>query len=397
MDLRQLDLHPDGTPGFLQAIVDTMREALVVLDADLRVQAVNHAFYQTFVVAPEETLGRPLFALGDGQWDIPQLRERLGQIVRHDGAFEDFEVTHAFPGIGQKTMLLNGRRLVHPGEGHTEHILLVMQDVTDQKEAEIELRRLQQELEERVRRRTAELEAANEELETFAYSVAHDLRAPLRTLAGFSQALIEDSAEALDDTGRDYARRIHDGADQMSRLIDDLLGLAWVSRSEMSYEPVDLSACARAIADDLAQAAPERRVTFHIQDGLVAEGDAMLLKLVLQNLLENAWKYTRPVSEAQVRFGVVGSNGHTVYYVCDNGVGFDMQYAGKLFAPFQRMHTAFEFEGNGIGLATVYRILKRHGGRIWAEAEPGRGAAFFFTLKNGAAVPTDWKRPCLKP
>ena len=244
--------------------------------------------------------------------------------------------------------------------------------------------RLLRSLEERVARRTSQLEVANRELESFAYSVSHDLRAPLRAIDGFARAVLEDHGERLPPEGRAYLERVCHAAERMGRLIDDLLALSRVTRREMHRRPVDLSALARAVADELAAAEPGRKVEVRIAPGLVAEADPGLVRLLLENLLRNAWKYTRPRKRARVEFGAErGAAGATVFYVRDNGVGFDPRHAGRLFQPFQRLHRDEEFEGTGIGLATAFRVVRRHGGRIWADAEPGRGAVFRFTLEPG--------------
>jgi signal transduction histidine kinase len=229
--------------------------------------------------------------------------------------------------------------------------------------------------------KTAALQAANKELEAFSYSVSHDLRAPLRGIDGFSQALLEDYHGKLDDDGRHYLQRIRSGAQRMGQLIDDMLKLSRVTRGEMRVEPVNLSALAQEIAGELVHHEPGRRAACTIAPEIVASGDARLLRIMLENLLGNAWKFTAKQPEAQIEFGRTQQDGKAVYFVRDNGAGFDMTYASRLFGAFQRLHTSEEFPGTGIGLATVQRIVHRHGGRIWAESEVGAGATFFFTLQ----------------
>ena len=231
----------------------------------------------------------------------------------------------------------------------------------------------------------AELEAKNEELESFSYSVAHDLRAPLRSIDGFGLAVLEDYADKLDDDGRQYLSYIRESAQQMSQLIDDMLALSQVTRSEFERTTVDLTAIARGVGAQLAGAAPERQVDFVVADGLTAEGDARLLSIALENLLGNAWKYTGNRERAHIEVGAIEGEART-FFVRDNGAGFDMAYADKLFGMFQRLHAKSEFEGTGIGLATVRRVIRRHGGRIWADATVDRGATFFFTLNAGQGV-----------
>lgn len=225
-----------------------------------------------------------------------------------------------------------------------------------------------------------ELERKNKELEAFSYSVSHDLRAPLRSIDGFSNALLEDYCAQLDEKGQHYLHRIRAAAQRMGELIDDLLQLSRVGRAELQPGPLDLSALARIVNRELQDASPERRVQLVIPDGLVAMADRRLLQVVLENLFGNAWKFTRNVAEAVIELGVAEEAGAPMYYIRDNGAGFDMAYAGKLFTPFQRLHSEAKFPGTGIGLATVYRIVERHGGRVWAEGAVGKGATFFWTL-----------------
>ena len=224
------------------------------------------------------------------------------------------------------------------------------------------------------------LKAANRELEAFSYSVSHDLRAPLRSIDGFSRALLEDYLDRLDEKGKDYLNRVCRASQRMGQLIDDMLILSRVVRAEMHYEEVDLSAMAREISSNLGNSRSEHRVEFIIQEGLTATGDARLLKMAMENLLGNAWKFTEKHSSAKIEFGAKRENGKQVFFVRDDGAGFDMAYVNKLFQPFQRLHELAEFSGTGVGLANVKRIIQRHGGDIWAEGAIERGAAFYFSI-----------------
>jgi light-regulated signal transduction histidine kinase (bacteriophytochrome) len=253
-------------------------------------------------------------------------------------------------------------------------------DVTEQMQAQQALHKAHDELETRVRERTRELEAANRELESFSYSVSHDLRAPLRSLEGFSTALLDDYAGQLDDQAKQYLRYIRESSVLMARLIDDLLKLSRITRSEMTFEKVDLSEMAWNIVAKLRKTEPQREAEVIIASEIAAYGDHNLLRVVLENLLDNAWKFTGKTARARIEFGVTEQNGRRVYFMRDNGAGFDMKYADKLFQPFQRLHRASEFPGTGIGLATVQRIIRRHGGTVRAEGKAGEGAAFYFTL-----------------
>ena len=248
-----------------------------------------------------------------------------------------------------------------------------------------EVRELNATLEQRVSERTAELRSSNEELEAFVYTVSHDLRAPLRAMDGFSRLLLD--SYPLDARGRDWLSRVRAGAQRMGTMIDELLRLAHVSRVELRHEQVDVTGLARGFASELRIAEPQRNVEFVIPENLTGSGDPDLLRIVLENLLSNAWKFTSTHERATIEVGTREHDGDTAFFVRDDGVGFDMAYAAQLFKPFQRLHRADEFDGHGIGLAGVQRIITRHGGRIWADAKPDRGATFTFTLGRDRGSP----------
>jgi light-regulated signal transduction histidine kinase (bacteriophytochrome) len=265
-------------------------------------------------------------------------------------------------------------------DGNVIQVVEIGQDITERKLAVEEIHRLNSELEQRIADRTAQLTAANQELEAFSYSVSHDLRAPLRSLDGFSKALLEDYAGQLDEQGKQYLTRIQEASRRMGQLINDLLDLSRVTRADFTRQRVDLSALANSITAELKAQSPSRQVEFEIKADMIVHGDENLIKIVLENLLNNACKFTSRREQALIQVGRVEQDGQWNYFVRDNGAGFDMTYANKLFAAFQRLHSEKEFPGTGIGLATVQRIIRRHGGRVWAEGVVDQGATFYFTI-----------------
>jgi PAS domain S-box-containing protein len=365
---KQLETEIRDAREYAENIVETVREPLVVLNSDLKILTANHSFYDTFKVTPEETIGNFIYDLGNGQWDIPKLRVLLEDILPHDTVFNGYEVEHDFLDIGRKIILLNARQIFRENIG-SHIILLAMEDITERKQLEGKLQKAH-----------GKLEAANIELEAFNYSVTHDLRRPLANINGYCQVVKQLCGDKLDEQSKEYIQKIYEGTLRMDRLIDTLLRFSRVTRVEIRRETTDLSAMAKAVAAELELAEPERRVTFRIDEGIKGNGDAGLWRIVLDNLIGNAWKYTGNREEAVIEFGMTAVDGRLACFVRDNGPGFDMVFADKLFMPFQRI-SGTAVEGHGIGLATVERIVRRHGGKVWAESEPGKGATFFFTLE----------------
>jgi PAS domain S-box-containing protein len=369
------------TEQHFRLLIETAQEGIWTIDTEGRTTYVNRYMADLLGYSPEEMRGSLLFDFMD-KGEQPAVREDLteqstgsGTTVHRDRQFRRKDGTPVWTRLSATPMC--------DEHGRYTGSLAMITDITQRREAEEQVRQLNTELERRIAERTAQLEFSNHELESFAYSVAHDLRSPLRSIASFSDALVEDCAAQLDDTGKDYLRRITGGARRMSELIDGLLALSRVNSTELKSRECNLSALAHAVLEQLQEQQPERQVKVRIQEGLVAQGDPHLLRAVLENLLGNAWKFTRekPVAEIELSATQDQAGRHT-YVVRDNGAGFDMAYRDKLFGVFQRLHAQREFEGTGIGLATVQRILRRHGGRIWGEGQPGQGASFFFTLNE---------------
>jgi len=312
--------------------------------------------------------------------DLPRAQQAIEAYL--EGKSDRFNIEFRFKKKNGQWMWINGKGKIYGRDdsGSPLRMIGTHTDITERKEAEAEIRRLNEELEQRVKERTAQLEAVNKELEAFAYSVSHDLRAPLRAMGGFSETLLTEYSTKLDDQGRHYLKRIEAASNRMGDLIDDLLNLSRVTRTELKKQQIDLSKLAAEILTEKQETDPQRKARFEIFPDLSARGDAALLRTVMQNLLENAWKFSANERETKIEVGRTAIQGEEVFFVRDNGSGFNMDYADKLFVPFQRLHRTEEFSGTGIGLATVQRIINRHGGKVWAEGEVGKGAKFYFTL-----------------
>jgi light-regulated signal transduction histidine kinase (bacteriophytochrome) len=312
--------------------------------------------------------------------DTPESLRRLPERIERILAGESmtFEVENFRKDGSTIPLEVSASLIVSDGE---PMIQTFVRDITERKQAEAQIRKINTELELRVDQRTHDLQVANHELESFAYSVSHDLRAPLRAIEGFSSLIEKEYAIHLDERGKGYLGRVRGGAKRMASLIDDLLDLSRISRQTMRHETVDLTGLAREAAQDLQGAEPGRSVEWLIAPQVSALGDPGLLRVVLQNLIGNAWKYSAKRETSRIEFGVMDKDGRPAYFVRDNGAGFDMDYSDKLFGAFQRLHTPKEFPGSGIGLASVKRIIHRHGGEVWAEAKVDAGATFYFALR----------------
>jgi len=358
----------DEASEFAESVINTVREPLIALDKDLRVVKVSRSFYEFFKVKPEETVGQPIYDLGNKQWDIPKLRELLETILPQKASFDNYEVEHDFATIGKRTMLLNARQ-IQQALGKERIILLAIEDITERKEIEAGLEKTRK-----------ELELANKELEAFSYSVSHDLRAPLRHVSGYVELLTKHFKSELSEKGVHYLDSIADSAHQMGKLIDTLLQFSKTGRVEMQRTQLDMNEIVKDSVESVRKDSPDRTIDWIVGKLPSIFGDDATLRLVWINLLSNAVKFTRTRENASIEIGAKDEAKEVIFFIKDNGVGFDMKYAQKLFGVFQRLHPTEEFEGTGIGLANVNRIVIRHGGRMWAEAELNKGATFYFSI-----------------
>jgi PAS domain S-box-containing protein len=359
-------------------VVDSVNEVIFRTNGAGQLTFLNNTWRSIAGYPIEQSLGRSLV-----DFLHPDDRRRTRMLIEDALAGRRSEFTAEMrlrTHDGEIRWIEAAARSMTDAEGHTAGISGSLDDITTRKIAELTLKNINQELEGRVRMRTAELENSNRELEAFSYSVSHDLRAPLRAIDGFAHVLEEDYNARLDEAGRNYLSRIRKASHRMATLIDDLIELARLTRQPLRREQVDLSEIAHHLADELRSEEPAREVTVRITPGLTANADRALVRVMLENLLRNAWKFTRSKEDTTIEVGAERVNDRLTYFVRDNGWGFDMRYSDKLFRPFHRLHTSDEFGGSGIGLATVQRIVQRHGGKIWAISEPGKGAQFYFTL-----------------
>jgi PAS domain S-box-containing protein len=372
---RQAEEKVRASEEKLRALADTAKDAIISADSRGNIIYFNPGAEHIFGSPASRVIGQPLTLLMPERFH-PAFRRGLERFLSK-GEAHVIGTTVEFAGRtleGREFPLELSLASWRTGEG--VFFTAIVRDITRRKRAEEKINTLNEDL----KRRTAELEAANKELKTFAYSVSHDLRAPLRSINGFSSALVDHCWEKLDPRSRNDLQRVRAASQRMGQLIDDMLALSRVTRSEMRCSAVNLSALAESILAELQKSQPERRAEFFITPKLMVQADANLLRIALENLLGNAWKFTAKRPKAHIELGLTSHNGKSAYFVRDNGAGFDMAYADKLFGAFQRLHRVAEFEGTGIGLATVHRIIHRHGGAVWAEAEVEKGATFYFTL-----------------
>jgi signal transduction histidine kinase len=360
---------------FAKSVVDTVRESLLVLDGELYVKFANRSFYDTFLVEAEDTYSRHISALGNGQWDIPELRGLLDRMFTQNEQFDNFEVSHRFPDIGQRTMLLNARTIA--SDGHKPHlILLAIEDVTQRRDIE---RALQTYVD--------KLERSNRELQDFAYVASHDLQEPLRAIQAFGERLRVKNGDALSEEGRDYLQRMQNAAGRMRSLIRDLLALSRVTTRGNPFGTVDLNAEARSAIADVATQLEESGGKVQLEELPCLEGDATQMRQLIQNLISNSLKFRRKdvpplikIYSASQSQATSDATGECRMVVEDNGIGFEPKHAERIFTPFQRLHSQTKYEGTGIGLAICRKIVERHGGEITATGTSGQGAKFVVTL-----------------
>jgi PAS domain S-box-containing protein len=360
----------------LEAIIQSQSEGVCFLNQNEIIEFANHACGRIFETETKELIGAALLNfLNPDEIDIIINQTRN----RKHGVIDTYEIQlFTISGVAKYIQLSASPKIDENNIYLGAHI--VLRDITKRRQADEEINQLNSELEQRVKKRTIQLENSNKELEAFSYSVAHNLRSPLRGIDGWSLAMLEDCNNQLDEKGRNYLMRLRSEAQQMGSLIDDLLKLSRVTLIELKPVSVDLTAIVQTIVNQLSQSHSGRKFEFRIEPGLVVFGDLSMIQIVLTNLLDNACKFTSRKPIAKIQFGKLSIDGNPTFFVSDNGVGFEMEYMKRIFGAFQRMHKQSEFPGAGIGLATVQRIISRHGGRIWADSKPGEGATFYFTI-----------------
>jgi PAS domain S-box-containing protein len=366
-------------PDQLLALLDNTTAVIYMRNVDGRYMLVNAEYERLFGIRREDIIGRTDHEI----FPVHIADEFRANDIAAIAGRRPIQVEETAPGDdGIHTYVTVKFPLLDRG-GEPYAICGISTDITARKKAEDEVAVLNAELERRVLERTAELQATTSDLRAFAYSVSHDLRAPLRSLHGFSEVLLDEyPGRVLDETGVSHLRRVQANAAQMEQTIEALLTLSRTTRSELRREPVDLGELATTIHHELQGQQPGREVDFRVDGELIASADERLIRLALQNVMTNAWKFTAKRARAEIVIGSLQSDARTVFFIRDNGAGFDPQLAEKLFEPFQRLHSTRDFEGTGIGLTIVQRVIRRHGGEVWAESTPDHGATFFFTVAD---------------
>lgn len=360
-------------------IIETLRQPLLILDGDLRVMGVNRAFYECFQAAHEETVGRFVYDLGNGQWNIPALKLLLEDIIPRQNTIEDFEVNHNFPVIGERVMILNARRL-HQNGGHAGMILLAIEDVTERRRVDQKLRQYNE-----------ALQRSNEELQQFAYVASHDLQEPLRAISGYVQLLQRNYKLLLDEKAHHYIAQAVDSAARLQALINDLLAYSRVGSRGRPFAACDCGEALRDALRDMETLIAETGAQIVVDPLPIIEGDMPQLTSLFQNLIHNAIKY-RGAHPPRVHIRVERQPESWLFSVQDNGIGIEPEYFERIFVIFQRLHTRREYPGTGIGLAVAKRIVERHGGRIWVESEFGAGSVFHFTIPDRKVSTTEIER-----
>jgi len=359
-------------------LYESMMDAFAIIDMEGRIIEFNNSFRELVGYSTDELYRLTYTNLTPEKWHLKEAKIIADQVLQrgYSDVYEKEYITK-----GGITIPIEVRTyLIRDEKGENAGMWAIIRNISERKKAEEEIQQLNQTLESKVEERTAQLADANKELESFSYSVSHDLRTPLRALDGFSLAVLEDYGSIMDHNGKHYLNRIREASQKMAQLIDAMLILSRVTKAEMNRSTVNLSELAENIAGELSANEPDRKVTWKIASGMVVSADQILIKSVMENLMNNAWKFTAKQSRSTIEVGKLVQGENDVFYVKDDGAGFDMKFASKMFGPFQRFHSNTEFEGTGIGLATVSRIINKHGGRIWAESEPEKGATFYFTL-----------------
>ena len=361
---------------YLQMITDAMPVLMSDIDADCCYRYVNKTYEQWYRMSRDSIIGKPMQEIV-GSKAFAILKPYVDRALKG----EMITIETKFPIQGKPDCYILARYIPHTGEnGEVSGLFEMISDITARKKSEQELALHKEHLQELVTERTAQLDASYKELESFCYTVSHDLRSPLRSISGFCNILTEDYESTIDNAGKDYLARIIKSVKNMGTMIDQLLEVSRLTSCEMKYEQVDLSTIATEVADVMRQNYPGRIVECAIEQGLTVNGSYSLLRIVIENLFDNAWKFTAKNASAQIEFGVTQQGGRQVFYVRDNGTGFSMEYAHELFVPFRRLHNTDDYPGTGVGLASIKRIIQRHGGDIWVNSEPDKGTTFFFSL-----------------